>query len=567
MHKTLKRLSEESNIKVTSFDKGNGIVILNSNDYISKLDEILSDKTKFSEILPPSNTFSDNPVVKSENSLTYYLRTYVKPHVTKTLYESILPEGSQPGKLYGMSKVHKPGCPLRPVVSMIGTAEYKLAKYLDSIIKPIIPDTFMLNSTNGLLDVLNDYQSKIDENCFMVSFDIVSLFTNVPLKEIIDIATDYVYSSDTKPNYDQKVFKKLLTYATGGIFTFNNKYYKQVDGICMGSPLGPTLSSLFLAHLEKNWFQNDFSPVMYRRYVDDIFCIFDDETSFQRFYDYINNQHSNLKFTVEIGKKEIPFLDVNVKMFDGMFETSVHRKSTYTGLCLNFHALCPEIWKKGLIKCLLNRAFLVCSTWKLFHEEVCKLKEFFLKNAYPVHYFERIVKDFLSHKLNNTKVASDSNDKKILFKLPYVGKPSLILKRKLQKILKSQNINVNIVFTSFKVANYFSLKDKTDSLLRSSLIYLFKCSVDPNLSYIGKTKRYLVRRIDEHSKRNSAIHDHLHSCTNCTPYNINNSFSVLHRSNNDVDLLILESLYIKQHSPFLNKQLSNFGKSINLNIF
>ena len=76
--------------------------------------------------------------------------------------------------------------------------------------------------------------------------------------------------------------------------------------------------------------------------------------------------------------------------------------------------------KKGLIKCLLNRAFLICSTWKLFHGEVCKLKEFLLKNAYPVHYFEQIVKDFLSHKLNNTKVASDSNDKKHLFKLPYM---------------------------------------------------------------------------------------------------------------------------------------------------
>ena len=114
------------------------------------------------------------------------------------------------------------------------------------------------------------------------------------------------------------------------------------------------------------------------------------------------------------------------------------------------------------------------------------MERVFLKNCLPCTFFEHIVKDFLLHKLNNPKAASESNYKNIIFKLTYEGKTSLISKIKSPK--KSQNINVNIVFTAYKVAKYFFLKDKIDSLLRSSLIYIiFKCLVNLNLLYIGKT--------------------------------------------------------------------------------
>ena len=62
--------------------------------------------------------------------------------------------GSQPGKLYGIAKVHKTNVPLRPVVSMVGTPEYKLAKYLESLIKPHIPDTYLLRSTENFIERL-----------------------------------------------------------------------------------------------------------------------------------------------------------------------------------------------------------------------------------------------------------------------------------------------------------------------------------------------------------------------------------------------------------------------------
>ena len=193
LHETLRKLSSNSKIKVTSFDKGNGIVILDSDDYFAKLDEIISDSSKFEEFKWDNEKFTDNPVVKNENKLTYFLTKYVKPYIPKDVFDRISPTGSQPGKLYGMSKIHKTGCPLRPVVSMINTAEYNLAKYLDDYIKPNIPMDFMLTSSTEFLNVLDGHKNKLSDNDIMISFDIVSLFTSLPLKESCDLATEYMF--------------------------------------------------------------------------------------------------------------------------------------------------------------------------------------------------------------------------------------------------------------------------------------------------------------------------------------------------------------------------------------
>ena len=85
-------------------------------------------------------------------------------------------KGSSPGKMYGLIKVHKSSNPARPVLSMIGTPEYQLAKFFDSIIKNYIPDSYMLNSTNHFLDEINNFKFKADYK--LVSFDVKSFFTN-----------------------------------------------------------------------------------------------------------------------------------------------------------------------------------------------------------------------------------------------------------------------------------------------------------------------------------------------------------------------------------------------------
>ena len=99
----------------------------------------------------------------------------------------------------------------------------------------------------------------------MVSFDIESLFTNVPLTETIDIICQLAYSKND-PNFvkgqtwngiTERQLRKLLLKATQeSHFVFNGKYYDQIDGIAMGSPLGPTFANIFIADLERKLMDN-----------------------------------------------------------------------------------------------------------------------------------------------------------------------------------------------------------------------------------------------------------------------------------------------------------------------
>ena len=108
-------------------------------------------RCKFVELQIDSNK---HPLIEKENSLAYYIRKYLK---SVEGYAKLISSGSSPGKLYGMAKVHKANVPLRPVVSMIGTPEYELSKFLDSFVKWYIPVRYLLKSTDHFIEKLKQF--------------------------------------------------------------------------------------------------------------------------------------------------------------------------------------------------------------------------------------------------------------------------------------------------------------------------------------------------------------------------------------------------------------------------
>ena len=102
----------------------------------------------------------------------------------------------------------------------------------------------------------------------------------------------------------------------GTVFYFNGSYYRQKDGVAMGSPLGPALANAFLCHHEKHWLDDcplSFAPVFYARYVDDIFVLLRSREHITRLANYLSSKHPNINFTYEVEVNDcLPFLDVNV---------------------------------------------------------------------------------------------------------------------------------------------------------------------------------------------------------------------------------------------------------------
>ena len=275
LRSSLRKLRQNKSIKICQYDKENGVVALNSEDYYSKLDHIIDGPTKFIKVNTDGKV---HPIIAKENSINYYINKYLKSY-DNSIASKIVSIGSTPRKLHGTIKVHKQGNPSRPVVSMIDTPEYNLAKFLDQIIKPYIPNQFMLDSTFHLLDKLKEFFPS--SNQIMVSFDVVSLFTNVPLEETIDMIVNYIYKENnpSPPSFEKDVFVKLMRIATQELFLYKDTLYKEIDGVTMGCPLGPTLANFFIAHMENQLLYNDpeASPKLYLRYIDDIFAIFDND--------------------------------------------------------------------------------------------------------------------------------------------------------------------------------------------------------------------------------------------------------------------------------------------------
>ena len=109
----------------------------------------------------------------------------------------------------------------------------------------------------------------------MISFDVKSLFTNVPLNETINIILRKVYDENKiVTNIPRSVLKELLYLCTKHVhFKFNGEIYTQCDGVAMGSPLGPLFANIFMISLEENILPKLESYLCnWRRYIDDIFA-------------------------------------------------------------------------------------------------------------------------------------------------------------------------------------------------------------------------------------------------------------------------------------------------------
>ena len=226
---------------------------------------------------------------------------------------------------------------MRPILSSIGTCGYNIAKFLVPFIQPLTINEYSVKDYFSFVDEITSLTT--NSHITMASFDIKSLFTNVPLGETIDIVADTLYDVLDKPvlSLNKNFFKTLLELSVRDVlFFFNNVLYSQINGVGLGNPLGPTLANAFLGHHEIKWLDNcpsDFKPIFYRRYVDDTFILFRVPSHVSKFLDYLNSQHSCIKFTIDIeDNNRLNFLDVDITKTENSFQTSVFRKSTFSGL-------------------------------------------------------------------------------------------------------------------------------------------------------------------------------------------------------------------------------------------
>ena len=123
----------------------------------------------------------------------------------------------------------------------------------------------------------------------MASFDVASLFTNISVDETIDIISNHLFANSMYfEGFNRSQFTRLSSLLVKNChFIFNGRIYQQIDGMAMGSPLGPLFANIFMSFHEKSWLYNcasSFKPPMYRRYVDHCFSSSDPQTMYLFFF-------------------------------------------------------------------------------------------------------------------------------------------------------------------------------------------------------------------------------------------------------------------------------------------
>ena len=276
---------------------------------------------------------------------TKWTNNYFPLTVQDHLYKQLQSLSGMTPLLYGLLKIHKPEIPLRPIASFINSPSYQLSKHLVHLLSPLVRNTssFVKNSTEFAAFISDQI---ITDGAVLVSFDVVSLFTNVPVELACQVAGVRLHADDSLCGWtalSPDEIPRLLRFCLNATsIAYQGEWYQQTLGTAMGSPVSVTVANVVKEDVEERALASfPTPPPSWKRFVDDT-CT---ASLLNSFHSHLNSIESSIEFTYEMeDQQKLPFLDLLIKHhLDGTLSTTVYRKKTHTDKQLDFqsHHLWP----------------------------------------------------------------------------------------------------------------------------------------------------------------------------------------------------------------------------------
>ncbi|CAF3201744.1 unnamed protein product [Rotaria socialis] len=243
------------------------------------------------------------------------------------------------------------GTPLRPIVSGIYAPATGISKMLDKLKRPLfdqyVKQTTIIDGVH-LIRQLHKYVSLdlLKPSTYLCTFDITDLYTMLPQEEAIAILKTFLLQfghTHVRHMTIDAIESLARIVLIENVFTYNDKYYRQIEGGTMGSPFTLTLANIFMWHWEQKLVEKQKSfNELYGRYIDDISMTSNDSVEYLRqMLSTANEYHTNIKLTSEIDSAEpyiLPFKSDHPRHYFGnITRTSLCRAIRYSSTLQEFN--------------------------------------------------------------------------------------------------------------------------------------------------------------------------------------------------------------------------------------
>ena len=373
-----KRTQRKQRNKYKRADKGSTTVILNKKDKIHEGKAQLDDEENYKPLETPM--VIETALRVKELIIELYPKNHIDEMTEKWL--SLTPNPPRIPIFYTLTKIHKPIPVGRPIISGCEGPTERISSFVDNLLQPIAKaQKSYLKDTTHFINFIEN--TKVTENTVLVSMDVTSLYTNIPQEEGINtvcIASEKFYG-EKPPIPSQHLREMLRLILQENSFQFNGKNYLQTHGTAMGTKMAVAFANIFMSAVETRLIsQNPTKPLVWKRYIDDIFSLWDkNKEEIGSFVELANNHHPTIKFTADISETEITFLDTCIYKGDRFREESIldvktHFKPTETFQYTHFSSCHPSGVKIGFIKGEALRLLRTNSSKTTFEENISLFK-------------------------------------------------------------------------------------------------------------------------------------------------------------------------------------------------
>ena len=569
-------LRNNEHITITKSDKGGEMVVMETSSLEQLCIEHLSDTTTYEKL--KRNKTNAIHLKINKNLKEVLTRCQFPPGL---IYNLQTPSSARSQRFYALPKTHKKELKIRPIISACGGVFDRLGWLLQTIFKPLLKQVSAhLNSTSDLIQRFTDTTKDRLKNKIPISFDVISLYTNINTNEAIDTALQYTnkYKLYTYGLETHDLYLLLHLLLDNNIFEYKNLgYFRQIRGLAMGNRISGTLAILAMDRFERLFIYRELEPKLslYLRYVDDTGTVVNNTDEAHRILNYLNKKHSTIKFEMDLPNNDgyLPILDIQLKINpDGTIQYKPFTKKASKNITLHFQSHHPLSVKKAVANNELRRATRNSTTEHRTAALASATKKL-TNNGYPLTWLKQHTAPPKKVQKRKTSKKQQQTDNPLVFNIPFITDK---FNKDVQRILHKHNVPARLVNKRGTTLLQLSSKHDKPELpckskscpapaicQQSNIVYSATCLLCDK-TYIGMTTRRLHDRAREHiymiknKDDGSALGEHYVTDHPHTKEPLI-TFKVLRKNRDLLRLHIEEAMAIKQANPALNRRQEDLG--------